>query len=171
MPKLGSRSLLFSHHVDPLLMEVNNLAISSSSVDWGFTEDQSRTAAQQMVKYHSGVSHLPAGPKARHMIQPDGFSKAIDAVPWIDSRFQWGDGQWRVHTIAGPVIQPFFVIAAQMRQAAIILKTKIRWGAVWDKLLNDLPADEEGLRAEVDRYKTRHPGPDFLDGPHFELPI
>lgn len=26
------------------------------------------------------------------------------------------------------------------------------------------------MRREVDAYCARHPGPDFIDGPHFELP-
>jgi len=168
---LGARSIAFSAHVDPALMAVVRSAISVSEIDFGMTEDQSRTVAQQAAKVAAGVSHVRPGPAARHMIQPDGFSKAVDLVPWVDGRFQWGDGQWRIHTADGRTLDAFFAIAAAMRQAAIAHKTKIRWGAVWDRALNDLPADAAGLRAEVERYKARHAGPDFLDGPHFELPL
>lgn len=85
---LGSRSLSFCAHVDPKLMAVVKRAIAICPVDFGMTEDQSRTVAQQAAKVAAGVSHVRPGPAARHMIQPDGFSKAVDLVPWIDGRFQ-----------------------------------------------------------------------------------
>jgi len=47
---LGSRSLAFSAHVDPRLMAVVKRAIAISPVDFGMTEDQSRTVAQQAAK-------------------------------------------------------------------------------------------------------------------------
>ena len=165
---LGQRSLTFSAHVDPKLMAVVQHAIALSTVDFGMTEDQSRTVAQQAAKVAAGVSHVRPGPAARHMIQPDGFSKAVDLVPWVDGRFQWGDGQWRVTTASGAVLTPFFDIAAAMRQAAIDMGVTLRWGAVWDRKLNDIQGD---LKTEVERYKARHAGPDFLDGPHFEIPL
>jgi len=165
---LGSRSLAFAAHVDPRLMAVVKRAISICPVDFGMTEDQSRTVAQQAAKVAAGVSHVRPGPAARHMIQPDGFSKAVDLVPWVDGRFQWGDGQWRVTTASGAVLTPFFDIAASMRQAAKETGLVLRWGAVWDRKLNDIQGD---LKTEVERYKARHAGPDFLDGPHFEIPI
>ena len=155
----GARSLSFASHVDPVLMNVMKEAIGICPVDFGFTEDQSRTVAQQNAKFHSGASQLPAGPKARHMIQSDGFSKAVDAVPWVDGRFQW---LW-------PQI---FQIAFCVRQAAIRQNVRIRWGGVWDRNLNDIPATTP---ADIERaeqaYITRHPGRDFVDGPHYELPL
>lgn len=166
---LGARSLARARHVDPALMAVAGLAIGRSAVDFGMTEDQSRTEAQQRAKVAAGVSKVAPGPKARHMIQPDGFSKALDLVPWIDGRFQWGDNQWRVTTADGRVLRPFFDIAAAMRSAAVELGVKVRWGAIWDRTLNDLPAAAAGLARAMEDYKVRHPGPDFLDGPHFEL--
>lgn len=165
---LGARSLSFSAHVDPKLMAVVKRAIAICSVDFGMTEDQSRTVAQQAAKVAAGVSHVRPGPAARHMIQPDGFSKAVDLVPWVDGRFQWGDGQWRVTTASGVILRPFFSIAVAMRDAAIEAGLALRWGAVWDRKLNDIQGD---LKTEVERYKARHAGPDFLDGPHFEIPF
>jgi len=166
---LGQRSLTRSAHVDPKLMAVVALAIAGSPVDFGMTEDQSRTAEEQLKKFNDGVSKIRPGPAARHMIQPDGYSKAVDLVPWIDGKFQWGDGQWRVTTQAGLVMRPFFDIAAAMQAAAIKLHTPIRWGAIWDRVLNDLNPGAHALALQMEDYKARHPGPDFLDGPHFEL--
>lgn len=167
---LGSRSLSFAHHVDPNLMAVVNLAITRSAIDFGCTEDQSRTVAQQLAKVAAGVSHVRPGPAARHMIQPDGYSKAVDLVPWADGRFQWGDNQWRV-TVGGVVHYAFAEIAEAMRSAAVELHTRVRWGAVWDRNLNDLPAGVPAMRQAIEAYKARHAGSDFLDGPHFELPL
>jgi peptidoglycan L-alanyl-D-glutamate endopeptidase CwlK len=165
----GRASLQNQQHVDPRLFAVGVAALARCDVDFGATENQSRTAAEQQKKFDDGFSKVRPGPSARHMIQPDGFSKAVDYVPWIDGRFQWGDPQWRVTRSNGVVLRPFHLIAVAMRSAAIEKGVAIRWGAVWDQRLNDLPATVEGLAAAIEGYKARHAGPDFLDGPHFEL--
>lgn len=162
----GNASMARCTHVDPTLMRVAHLAISRSIVDFGMTEEQSRTEAQQRAKVAAGFSKTMDSP---HKIQADGWSKGLDLVPWIDGRFQWGDNQWRVTTADGRVLRPFFDIAAAMRSAAVERGVKLRWGAIWDRVLNDLPEDAAGLAQAMEAYKARHPGPDFLDGPHFEL--
>ncbi len=166
---LGERSLERARHVDPALIAVVQQALILSPVDAGFTEDQSRTVEQQRRKFDTGVSKVRPGPSATHMIQSDGYSKAVDLVPWIDGAFQWGDGQWRVRTKAGVVLRPFFDLAAAMRAAAIKRGVRLRWGAIWDRTLNDLPDTAAGLARAMEDYKIRHVGADFLDGPHFEL--
>lgn len=165
----SSRSRTRAQFVDPALMGVAEDALAISAVDFGFTEDQSRTKAEQQRKFDTGVSKVRPGPKARHMIQADGYSKAIDAVPFVDGKFQWGDPQWRIKTASGAVIEPFYEIAAAMREAAIKRGVRVRWGAVWDRVLNDLPAGAAAMKAAVEAYKVRHVGADFLDGPHFEI--
>lgn len=169
--QLGQRSLAYSVHVDPVLMNVVRGAIARSTVDFGMTEGQSRTVAEQQEKVRRGVSRVRPGPGARHMIQPDGYSKAVDLVPWIDGRFQWGDGNWRVRRADGVVVDAFFEIAAAMVGAARDAGVRLRWGAVWDRNTDTLPTSPAGLRAELEAYKVRHAGPDFLDGPHWELPL
>jgi peptidoglycan L-alanyl-D-glutamate endopeptidase CwlK len=162
----SERSLSRCTHVDPRLMAVARLAIAASPVDFGMTEEQSRTVAQQAQKVRDGFSKTM---DSKHKIQPDGHSKALDLVPWVDGRFQWGDGQWRVRKASGEIIHPFHEIALAMRAAAMDLKYPVRWGAVWDRRLDELPGDLAGMMAAVEAYKVRHPGADFLDGPHFEL--
>lgn len=165
--RLSKRSLDRARSVDPRLIAVCVLAIERSAVDFGITEEQSRTEAEQAEKVRRGVSKTM---RSKHMIPPGrDWSTAIDLVPYIDGLFQWGDPRWRVKTKAGATIEPFYAIAAAMREAAILVGVTIRWGAVWDRTLNALPAGAEALKAEVEAYKVRHPGPDFLDGPHFEL--
>lgn len=165
--RFSQRSLDRCRNVDSRLIACAVIALTKSAVDFGITEEQSRTHAEQAEKVARGVSKTM---NSKHMI-PKGktVSTALDLVPFIDGRFQWGDGQWRVRTAAGAVIEPFYEIAAAMREAAICSGLRIRWGAVWDRDLNDLPAGAAAMKAAVEAYKVRHPGPDFIDGPHFEI--
>lgn len=165
----SAQSLHRARFVDPELMGVAIPALARCAVDFGITEEQSRTAAEQQEKFAAGVSKVPPGPKARHMIQKDGTSKALDLVPWIDGRFQWGDKDWKVATADGRVLLPFHEIAVAMRHEAIAQSVSIRWGAVWDRKLHELPDTVDGLVNAIEAYKVRHAGADFLDGPHFEL--
>jgi peptidoglycan L-alanyl-D-glutamate endopeptidase CwlK len=166
MFSFGAKSLSYCQHVDPRLMMVARLAISRSVLDFGMTEDQSRTEAQQRAKVAAGFSKTMDSP---HRIQADGFSKALDLVPWVDGKFQWGDAQWMVQPVGGPRIAAFMEIASAMQSAASELGEPIRWGGVWDRSLGQLASGADGLAAELEAYKARHGGPDFLDGPHFEL--
>jgi len=45
----------------------------------------------------------------------------------------------------------------------------ITWGGAWDRKLSDFGGNERAYQAEVEAYKIRHPGKDFIDGPHFEI--
>lgn len=165
--RLSLRSMDRARHVDPRLIAVTVLAIDRCLIDFGITEDQSRTHAEQAEKVRRGVSRTM---NSKHMIpQGQTFSTAIDLVPYVDDVFQWGDNQWRVVTKSGVSIDAFYEIAAAMRAAAIAAGFRIRWGGVWDRALNDLPAGPAAMKAAVEAYKVRHAGPDFLDGPHFEL--
>jgi len=164
----SATSLHRARFVDPRLLSVAIPALARCAVDFGITEDQSRTAAEQQAKFDAGVSKVKPGPKATHMIQPDGTSKGLDLVPWIDGRFQWGDKDWKVVTKDGRVLLPFHEIAVAMRHEAIVQAVPIRWGAVWDRRLNDLPADVQGMVKAIEAYKVRKGGKAFLDGPHFE---
>lgn len=165
--RFSQRSLDRCRNVDARLIAVAVIALSKSAVDFGITEEQSRTVAEQREKVRRGVSKTM---NSKHMI-PDGklVSTALDLVPFVEGRFQWGDAQWGITLADGSRIEPFYEIAAAMREAAICANVRIRWGAVWDKVLNDLPAGAAAMKAAVEAYKVRHPGPDFLDGPHFEI--
>jgi len=152
--QLGQRSLANLDGVHPQLVKVVRRAIELSAVDFGVPERAVRTAAEQAEKVRRGVSKTL---NSRHLIRSDGFGHAVDLVPWIERRFTWN--AW----------DPFFQIAAAMRDAANTAGVDLVWGGVWDKGLAHLPGTAAGLREAVEEYKARHPGPDFLDGPHFEL--
>jgi len=80
----------------------------------------------------------------------------VDLVPYIDMTLRW---EW----------PGCYRISAAMREAAIELGVKIVWGGVWDRPLNLLQEGPAGMKAEVEAYCKRHPGIDFIDGPHFQL--
>lgn len=162
----GARSLGFMARVSPALVDIAKEALAESPVDFGCTENQTRTPAEQAEKVRRGVSRSLNGP---HVIKADGYGHALDLVPWIDGGFQWGDANWKVHTADGRVLDPFFDIIAAVRRVAIRKATMIRWGGAWDRALNSLPADPAGLREAVFAYAKRHVGSDLLDLPHVEL--
>lgn len=165
--RFSQRSLDRCRNVDARLIAVAVIALSKSKVDFGITEEQSRTVAEQAEKVRRGVSKTM---NSKHVI-PAGavVSSALDLVPYVNGRFDWGDDQWRVTLANGTKVDAFYEIAAAMRDAAVCAGVRIRWGGVWDRTLNDLPAGAAAMKAAVQDYKVRHDGVDFLDGPHFEI--
>jgi len=149
---LGSTSRARLERVHADLAGVVRRAIEISDQDFGVFEGV-RTLATQRAYLAKGVTRTLA---SKHLIQADGFGHAVDLVPYIAGTFRW---EW-------PAIWP---IAEAMRRSAIEAGVAVRWGGVWDRKLNLLQAGVDGLKAEVAAYTKRHPGPDFLDGPHFEL--
>lgn len=149
---LGSKSMLNLQHVHPKLVGVVERAIKISGQDFTVQEGL-RSSARQRALVASGASKTL---NSKHLEQPDGYGHAVDLVPWIDGtpRWEWG---------------PIYLIAAAVREAAIALVVPIRWGGVWDRRLNDLPSGPAGIKSAVAEYCVRHPGPDWLDGPHYEL--
>ncbi|WP_292223951.1 M15 family peptidase [Brevundimonas sp.] len=168
--RFSKRSMDRARSVDPRLMALATAALARSSVDFGLTEEQSRTWAEQAEKVRRGVSKTM---NSKHVIKaPKKVSEGVDLVPFVDGVFTWGDNQWRVKTKAGPTIEPFYEIAAAMREAAIAANLRLTWGGVWDRCLNDLPAGPAAMKAAVEAYKARRKaagGAALLDGPHFEL--
>jgi len=149
---LGRTSLANLSGVHPDVVKVVKRAIATTKQDFTVFEGL-RSEQRQLALLKSGASRVRKG---KHQRQGDGFGHAVDLLPFIDGqpRWEWG------------AIWP---IADAMREAAIAEGVLIRWGGVWDRKLNLLQGGVDGLRAEVEAYKVRHAGPDFLDGPHYEL--
>jgi peptidoglycan LD-endopeptidase CwlK len=51
------------------------------------------------------------------------------------------------------------------------LAHKITWGGAWDRRLSDFGGERIAYEREVQEYRKRHPGPDFVDGPHFQMEV
>ena len=152
--KLGQKSLLRLGDLTPLAFrETVTLAITLSEVDFTVFEVL-RTLTRQQEMVRTGMSRTM---NSKHLPDAGGKSRAVDLVPWINGRAVW---DW----------EGCYKIAHAMDQAATQLgcAAKIRWGGAWDRVLADFGGDLAAYRNEVELYKSRHPGKDFIDGPHFE---
>jgi peptidoglycan L-alanyl-D-glutamate endopeptidase CwlK len=148
----GAKSLSRLNGVHRSLVAVAERAIAISTQDFTVQEGL-RSLETQRAYLAKGVTKTL---KSLHLVQADGFGHALDLVPFEGGMARW---EW-------PLIYP---VAAAMHQAAHELNTPLTWGGVWDRPLLSLPGDAAGLAAAVRDYCTRHPGPDFLDGPHYQL--
>lgn len=163
--KLGSRSKKNLKGVHPELVGLVEECIKITPVDFTILDDGGlRTAAMQQKLYKRGASKLDGrSRKSKHQKQPSGFGEAVDLVPWVGSpRWEW------------PLIYP---IAGCMAYLSREMDIELRWGGVWDRDLDDyaprsLDCPEsyaEAMKKAVHDYCVRHPGPDFIDGPHYEM--
>lgn len=149
---LGARSRAELKGVHPRLVAVVERAIKTTRVDFTVT-DGLRTRAEQERLVRTGASKTM---NSRHLLQADGTGHAVDLVPWENGKPRW---EWKL----------VYPVAEAVRDAALVEGVVLRWGGVWDRLLLQLPGGAAALEREVAAYQVRHPGPDFLDGPHYEL--
>lgn len=151
---LGRRSLAQLEGVHPLLQQVVHRAIAITTQDFTVQEGL-RTIERQREYVRRGVSRTM---KSKHLKQADGFGHAVDLVPWINGQPRW---EW----------PPIWNIAQAVDRAATELGVGIVWGAVWDRRMDQYGGSPDALKAAVEAYKVRHHGPDFLDGPHYQLAL
>ena len=152
MFSLGPGSLKELQGVHPKLVEVVKLAIEYTAVDFS-VHDGLRTLDEQRKLVATGASKTL---NSMHRAQRDGFGHAVDLVPYVNGKMRW---EW-------DLIWP---IALAVDWAATELKVPIIWGAVWDREMSHYGGSITALKAEVEAYKKRHAGSDFLDGPHYQL--
>lgn len=150
--RLGARSRSELTGVHPYLIACVERAIAVTTQDFS-VHDGIRSPAEQKELVARGASKTM---NSRHLVQPTGYGHAVDLVPYVNGQLRW---EW-------PLIYP---IAAAMHSAATANAVRLRWGGVWDRWLTDLPGSEDGLKQAVQDYMARHPGSDFIDGPHFEI--
>lgn len=141
--KLSERSLNNLKGVHNDLVLLVRAAIKMSAVDFTVLEGL-RSVSRQSMLVRSGASRTM---NSRHIT-----GHAVDLGAYVNGRVDWD-------------FEYYFQIAEAMQKAAKSHGIPIVWGGVWDKPLNDY----NDVRAEVEAYKERHAGKDFLDGPHFEL--
>lgn len=171
----GAKSLKNMVGVHPDLVRVNNHAVQVTTQDFGCECGVRSDAAQldAFLRKASKLNGIAIGAvvngvkgtgRGNHQINlGDGLGHAVDDVPYVGGVILWAAAppaeQWRY----------IYPVADAMRAAAIAEKVRVRWGGVWDRLLNDLPAGPDALAGAVKAYQARHAGGDFLDGPHFEI--
>jgi len=141
--------------VDPRLVRVVERAIQLTTQDFTVLEGV-RSLEKQKKNVASGASQTM---NSRHLVQSDGYGKAVDLVAWTSKGISW---DWDL----------YLAIADAMRRAAAELGVPIRYGGGWFRL-DSLPT-KSAIEAETKAYTARQRKAGkkaFLDGPHFEIPV
>lgn len=158
--RLSKASLAELAPVLPSLRKVIELSIKYSLVDFKVGQGE-RTLEEQRDAFRRGTTRTM---KSKHLMQPNGFVLAVDLWALKNGQVSWD-------------FEQYYYIARAVDKAATELKcaSNIRWGCVWDRVLSDFGTDNPDKAAirkayldAIEEYKRRHPGKDFLDGPHFE---
>lgn len=152
---LGSKSNAALIGVHPIIVSVVRSAIELSEQDFAVFEGL-RSLATQKEYLKRGVTKTLA---SKHLKQSDGLGHAVDLVPWIAGQVRW---EW----------EPIYRIAVAVDKAATAqgVSSRLRWGGVWDRTMIEYGTNApQSMKDAVAAYCKRHPGPDFIDGPHFEL--
>jgi len=120
--KLGASSLNNRAGIDPRLIEISDLAITLSNIDFGIPSSGGlRTTEDQAALYTSGKSKCDGRTnKSYHQT-----GKAIDVYAYVDGKASWD----KLHLA---------LIASSMLQASAHLGYKLKWGGLW-KSWQDMP--------------------------------
>lgn len=165
---LGTRSRTNLAGVHPDLIRIIEGALKVSTVDFGVAGKAVRTAAEQAALYAQG--RTKPGPvvtskdgyknKSNHQPWADGLGHAVDLTPWVGGKFIITEDAWNHY--------PAIASAMSVSAKAIGLDGKLVWGCQWYERMSQYGSTIADMKAATERYKAAHPGPDFLDGPHFE---
>ena len=146
---LGPKSTRKLGQVNSDLQAIVRRAINLTAQDFTVFEGL-RTIERQRQLVATGMSKTL---KSKHL---DG--NAVDLVPWINGVATWDwDGCRKI------------AIAMGTAARELNLDHRLVWGAVWDYPMSNYAYDPQHIRAAMEEYKTRHAGPDFVDGPHYQL--
>jgi len=122
MFKLSNRSKVRREGVDPRLIEISDLAIQLTVVDFGTPPHGGvREDIEQNILFKKGFSKADGFIK-RSVHQPanDGYGKGLDFYAFVE-----GKASWQHHHLA-------MVGAAHLR-AASMLGYEIDWGGLWQR--------------------------------------
>jgi peptidoglycan L-alanyl-D-glutamate endopeptidase CwlK len=122
MFKLSNNSKIRREGVDPRLIEMSDMALSISVVDFGHPADAGfRTPARQHELFTQGVTMCDGYKKlSRHQ-----SGMALDFYAYVN-----GKASWETEHLA--------MVAAAFLQAASALGYKLAWGGLW-KSFKDFP--------------------------------
>ena len=113
--KLSNTSRQRREGVDPRLIEISDLAIQITVVDFGHPADGGlRSAERQNDMFHLGLSKCDGYKRlSKHQ-----SGKALDVYAYVD-----GKASWDTEHLA--------MVAAAFLQAASMLGHKLEWGGLW----------------------------------------
>jgi len=123
---LSSRSKRNRDGIDPRLIEISDLAIQITLIDFGHGPYAGlRSDEIQNKLFKEGASKADGYIKrGKHQAAKDGLGKALDSYAFID-----GHASWKHEHLA--------MVACAHFQAASILGYKIKWGGLWKSKTND----------------------------------
>ena len=115
MFKLSNTSKQRREGVDPRLIEISDLAIQITVVDFGHPADGGlRSAERQNDMYYMGLSKCDGYKRlSKHQ-----SGKALDVYAYVD-----GKASWDTEHLA--------MVAAAFLQAACMLGYELEWGGLW----------------------------------------
>jgi len=115
--RFSSTSLVRRSHVDKRLIEISDLALTLSVIDFGVPRYGGiRTAEEQRDLYDAEKSNCDGTVKlSNHQM-----GKALDVYAYVD-----GKASWDRYDLS--------MVAAAMLQAASMLGYKLKWGGLWAK--------------------------------------
>lgn len=151
--RLSNRSLKKLEGVHSDLVSVVKRAIELTKVDFGVTYGV-RTLEEQRELYNSGRSQTM---NSKHLIQPSGYSQAVDLVAYFGSNVSWE-------------LNVYDDICDAMAEAAREVDCPIKWGAAWSEGdIRTYPSSaEDAMNAYIDLRRSQGRRP-FIDAPHFEM--
>lgn len=115
MFNLSKRSKLHREGIDPSLIEISDLAITLTVVDFGHPEDAGlRTAERQKELFDSGDSGCDGVKNKSHHQS----GNALDFYAYVD-----GKGNWEPLYMA--------LVACAFLESASILGYKLEWSGLW----------------------------------------
>lgn len=117
---LSGRSKRNRLGVDPKLIEIDDLAITLTLVDFGHGRYSGlRSQSSQRSLFDDGKSRCDGFRiRSNHQTASDGLGKALDFYAYVDGYASWD------HSHLAMVACAYF-------QAASILGYKIKWGGLW----------------------------------------
>jgi len=166
---LGSRSINNLAGIHPDLRRIIDGAIVTTTVDFGVAAKAVRTVEEQAALYAQGrtkpgqkVTSMDGVIKvSNHQVRKDNWGHAVDLTPFEGGKYILTDHAWALY--------PHIASAMSKSARALGLADKLKWGCNWYDTMAMYGTAPNDMLAAMERYKTQHPGKDFLDGPHFEL--
>lgn len=157
MDERTKRNLIGVH---PKLIAVVSQACLDSRGAFGVAAKATRTAEEQYALFKQKVTQKDGYKnKSNHQCRSDGTGWAVDLTPIINGKYDVNNEEAQK------------VLATYMSIASRKLNIRITWGGNWYETMDTYGSSLIDIKAAVERYKVRHPGPDFIDLPHFELAV
>lgn len=128
MYHFSQRSIDRMRGIDPRLIEIANLALTISPIDFGIPRHGGvRTAEQQKILFLDGASKCDGvRHKSKHQIRPGAkYGTALDFYAYVK-----GTASWDYLNMA--------IVGASFLQAASALGYRLQWGGLW-KTFKDYP--------------------------------